>query len=231
LRAVLPSASEKALQSGAGELAPKTVNNTLTTLVVALNTAVKEKRIVLNPALEVPKLPAAHVERDSLRLHEIPLYLDSASDLYRPLAETLIGSGVRISSAIALQLGDLELDEAGGLIVVYRSRKKGKKIGSTKSDRFDTVEIGPGLSKTLIVQVARRRTMEDGDRHDALLFVMPVRVRKHDHGRWEGNGAGEAFDRNTVSRDWHKAALQDANLRDMPLRATAYGRGGVARGR
>jgi integrase len=206
----------------AGELAPKTINNTLGTLVVALNAAVKEKRIVVNPALEVPKLPAAHIERDYLRLHEIPLYLDSASDIYRPLAELLIGGGLRISEAIGLQLGDLELEESGGVIVVYRSRKKGKKVGSTKSDRFDPVEIGPVLSATLSVQVERRSRMEDSDRIDAPLFVMPVRVRKHDHGRWDGNGAGEPFDRNTVSRDWHKATLQDANLRDMPLHALRH---------
>jgi integrase len=206
----------------AGELAPKTINNTLGTLVVALNAAVKEKRIVANPALEVPKLPAAHIERDYLRLHEIPLYLDSCSELYRPLAETLIGSGLRISEAIGLQIGDLELEEAGGMIVVYRSRKKGNKIGSTKSDRFDPVEIGPGLSRTLREQVARRRRMEGGDRIDAPLFVMPVRTHKHDHGRWEGSGAGETLDRNTVSSAWHKAALQDASLRDMPLHALRH---------
>lgn len=206
----------------AGELAPKTINNTLTTLVVALNSAVKEKRMVSNPALDVPKLPEAHIERDYLRLHEIPVYLDSCSELYRPLAETLIGSGLRISEAIGLQLDDLELEESGGVIVVYRSRKKGKKVGSTKGDRFDPVEIGPGLTKTLSEQVARRRKMEDGDRLDAPLFVMPVRTRKSDLGRWEGKGAGEPFDRNTVSRDWHKAALQDASLRDMPLHALRH---------
>jgi integrase len=206
----------------AGELAPKTINNTLGTLVVALNAAIKEKRIVTNPALEVPKLPAAHIERDYLRLHEIPLYLDSCSEVYRPLAETLIGSGLRISEAIGLQIGDLELEEAGGMIVVYRSRKKGNKIGSTKSNRFDPVEIGPGLSRTLREQVARRRRMDSGDRIDAPLFVMPVRTHKHDRGRWEGSGAGEALDRNTVSSAWHKAALQDASLRDMPLHALRH---------
>ena len=162
----------------AGELAPKTINNTLGTLVVALNAAVKEKRIVANPALEVPKLPAAHIERDYLRLHEIPLYLNSCSELYRPLAETLIGSGLRISEAIGLQIGDLELEEAGGMIVVYRSRKKRNKIGSTKSDRFDPVEIGPG-----IVENNAGAGSHDGggwrrrSESNAPLFVMPVRTR------------------------------------------------------
>jgi integrase len=42
----------------------------------------------------------------------------------------LIGSGVRISEALALRMGDLELDESGGVIVVYRPRKKAS-VGST----------------------------------------------------------------------------------------------------
>ena len=41
-------------------------------------------------------------------------------------------------------------------------------------------------------------------------------------GRWEGNGDGEALDRTTVSRDWHKGALHDARLRDMPLHALRH---------
>jgi integrase len=205
----------------AEELAPKTINNTLGTLVVCLNAAVKEKLMVTNPALEVPKLPAAHIERDYLRLHEIPLYLDSCSEVYRPLAETLLGSGLRISEALGLQIGDLELEDSGGVIVVYRSRKK-RKVGSTKSDRFGSVEIGAGLSKVLRKQVALRRKMDGGDQFDALLFVMPVRERKTDRGRWEGDGDGEALDRTTVSRDWHKATLQDAGLRDMPLHALRH---------
>jgi integrase len=51
---------------------------------------------------------------------------------------------------------------------------------------------------------------------------MPVRSLKRNQGRWEGHGAGEPMDRTTISRDWHKAALQDANLRDMPLHALRH---------
>ena len=51
---------------------------------------------------------------------------------------------------------------------------------------------------------------------------MPVRERKRDRGRWESNGDGEPMDRTTVSRDWHKLALEDAGLRDMPLHALRH---------
>lgn len=137
--------AEQAEAVAAGEAAAKTVNNVLVTLVVCLNDAVEDGLMVANPALRVERLPAAHIEREYLRLHEIPIYLDSCSDVYRPLAEVLIGSGVRISEALALRIGDLDLDESGGVIVVYRSRKKAA-VGSTKSDRFRSVEIGPRTS-------------------------------------------------------------------------------------
>jgi integrase len=206
----------------AGEIAPKTVNNALGTLVVCLNAAVEDGLLAANPALRVPRLPPAHIERDYLRLHEIPLYLDSCSALYRPVAELLIGSGLRISEALALHVGDLELEDTGGTIVVYRSRKRGEAVGSIKSDRFRSVEIGPSLSRVLRDHLARRAEMASDDQGRAHLFVMPVRARKRQQGRWENNAAGEPMNRTTVSRDWHKLALEDAAMRDMPLHALRH---------
>jgi integrase len=69
--------------------------------------------------------------------------------VYRPLAEVLIGTGLRISEALALRVSDIQLETKGGMIVVYRSRKRGETVGSTKSDRFRSVEIGPELSLML----------------------------------------------------------------------------------
>ena len=196
-----------------GEIAPKTINNTLGTLVVALNGAVKEDHLMpFNPALQVQRLPPSDIEREYLRLHEIPLYLDSCSELYRPLAETLIGAGPRISETLALRKMDLELSEESGVLIVH----------STKSKKFRAVEIGRALAKVLSGQLDRRAEMPSGDAPDALVFVMPIRIRKRDMGRWEGNGDGGAMNRTTVSRDWHKAALQDAALRNMPLHALRH---------
>ena len=84
------------------------------------------------------------------------------------------------------------------------------------------MEIGPGLSAVVREQVEKRAAMAGGDKLDALLYTMPVRVRKIDQGRWEGDSDGKPFDRTTVSRDWHKAALQDPDLRDMPLHALRH---------
>jgi integrase len=205
----------------AGELAPKTVNNALGTLVVCLNDAVEDGLMAANPAMRVERLPAAHIEREYLRLREIPLYIDACSAVYRPLAKVLIGSGLRISEALGLRVSDLQLEESGGVIVVYRSRKK-DAIGSTKSDRFRSVEIGPSLARVLRDHLALRGEMAADDQRQASVFVMPVRERKRDQGRWASDGAGEPLDRTTVSRDWHKSALADAGLRDMPLHALRH---------
>jgi integrase len=205
----------------AGDLAAKTVNNALGTLVVCLNAAVEDGLLAVNPALRAERLPAGHIERDYLRLDEIPLYLDGCCAAYRPLAELLIGTGLRVSEALALHVSDLELQEASGTVIVYRSRKNGV-VGSTKSDRFRAVEIGPVLCRVLRDQVARRTELASGDRTSAVLFVMPVRTLKRSKGRWESAGVAQPLDRTTVSRDWHKEALEDAGLRDMPLHALRH---------
>jgi integrase len=210
----------------AGDVAAKTVNNALGALVVCLNAAVKDRVIASNPAAGVERLPPAHVEMQYLRLHEIPAYLDACLPAYRPLAEVLVHAGLRISEAIALQIGDVELEGTGGFIRVYRSQKKarvrGVAVGSTKGDRFRSVEIGRQLSLVLRDQLARRAETATRDQVDAPLFVMPVRRRKAQRGRWAGTGEPAALDRNTVSRDWHKQALQDAGLRDMPLHSLRH---------
>lgn len=208
-------------QVAAEEVAAKTVNNTLGTLVVCLNAALEDGLIATNPAMRVERLPAAHIEREYLRLHEIPLYLDSCADVYRPLAELLIGTGMRISEALALRVGDVELEPTGGLVTVYRSQKR-EAIGSTKSDRFRSVEIGPALARVLADQLARRAGLDGGSDLKAALFIMPVRKRHHGRGRWASAGAPGPLDRTTVSREWHKQALADAELRDMPLHSLRH---------
>jgi integrase len=203
----------------AEELSAKTINNTLGTLVVCLNAAVDDELIVAARRCASRASPAAHVEREYLRLGEIPRYLDSCSETYRPLAEVLIGAGLRISEALALRVGDLELEQGDGVVVVYRSRKR-DSVGSTKSDRFRAVEIGRGLSRVLSEQLARRAELSAGEQRDALVFVMPARVRRREPGHWDG--AGQPIDRTTVSRIWHKTTLEDAALRDMPLHALRH---------
>ena len=113
------------------------------------------------------------------------------------------------------------MSEAGGTIVVYRSRKR-DGVGSTKSDRFRAVEIGPGLCAVLRDQVARRAELAAGDRAAAVLFVMPVRTASAATAAGRAPASAGRSTATTVSRDWHKEALEDAALRDMPLHALRH---------
>jgi integrase len=206
--------------SESGTWAPKTLNNALKALVVCLNYAVADGLIAANPASYVQALPLGHIERDYLRLSEITPYLDACSDVYRPLAQTLIGTGMRISEALALTVADVDVDRRA--IVVARSLKDDGRVGSTKSDRFRRVEIGPELAATLADHAAQRMEETPDAGHHALLFVMPVRRGKREKGRWRSDRDLSAIDRGTVSRAWHKQALQDAGLRDMPLHSLRH---------
>ena len=191
----------------AGDLAPKTVNNALSCLSTCLKDAVALGKIPSNPCDHVAHLPERHVERDWLRRNEIPLYLDACSAVYRPLAELLIATGMRISEALALRWDDV--DFANKVIRVYRQRTSDGADDHTKSRRFRAVSVGDRLLALLRDLYARQSELYARDLTRTHVFVMPVRRHKNDRGRWESKGLGRPMDRSTVSRDWHKAALED----------------------
>jgi integrase len=143
-------------------------------------------------------------------MHEIRPYLDSCADYYRPLAELLIGSGLRISEALALRFGHLDLQH--GVIRVYGQRdREGEQTKATKGKRFRSVQIGPSLAESL------REQRRDRNAGDDWLFLCPPPKR----GRYSGRTEPVPPSRKTV-HDWHEAALQDAGLRDMPLHALRH---------
>lgn len=79
------------------------MNNARTCLSVALKEAARRGLLATNPCDAVRQLPNDRTEIDYLRLPEIAIYLDSAPPYYRPLAEFLIGTGTRISEALAVR--------------------------------------------------------------------------------------------------------------------------------
>ena len=164
-------------------------------LVTCLNAAVDRGLIARNPALRVKRLPRAHREMDYLRLYEIPRYLEACSDIYRPLAEILIATGMRISEALALTWSDIDLDR--GVIVVYRSQKR-EGTGSTKGDRFRRVNISSRI-------VAMARDMKARQSEESATDLNRERV-------FRGPRGGQ-LTRSDVSRDMHKDALREAGLR------------------
>jgi integrase len=195
----------------AEEISAKTINNARTCLSVALNQACRCGLIPRNPCAVVPALPVHRRELDYLRLNEIDPYLDACAGYYRPLARLLIGSGVRISEALALRFGNLDLEH--GLLRVYVQRgRESYESQPTKGKRFRSVRIGPALAKSF----AELRTLRAA-RADDWLFLCPPPRR----GRYAGRDAELPPNRKTV-HDWHEAALIDAGLRDMPLHALRH---------
>jgi len=193
-----------------GDYSPKTINNALATLVACLNDACRKGKLPRNPAAGVQRLPTGHIERDYLRLTEIPRYLNACTDAYRPLAELLIATGMRISEATALTWLDVDFENSA--IRVLRSGKP-TGDGSTKGDRYRSVDFGPRLARMLRDLKARQ------EEHGAAGNARAVFAGS---GRWASTASAVRLDRNTVSRSWHKAALQDAGLRDMPLHSLRH---------
>jgi integrase len=187
--------------AAAGAVGPKTINNSLGVLSVALGHAEEDGLIVKNPAASKPgarnriKLPAPHVEMDYLRLAEIPRYLDGCAGYYRPLAETLIATGLRISEALALTFADI--DWPSRTLRIVRSNKRHGQ-GSTKGDRSRSVDFGARLEGILRDVHATRKEHGLDDLSRTPVFQGP---------------RGGTLTRSDVSRDLHKEALGAAALR------------------
>jgi integrase len=194
-----------------GELAPETVNNARACLSTALKEAARRGLISRNPCDAVRQLPVAQVELEYLRMHEIGPYLSACSRHYRPLAEFLIGTGTRVSEAIAVRWADIDLD--GRMVLIQRQRGRGgaQDTAATKGRRFRSVQLGPRLTTTL----AEMRAAACDD--DGWVFVRPLPRR----GRHARKASVAPPHRKTV-HDWHEAALRDAGLRDMPLHALRH---------
>ena len=131
----------------AGDISAKTTNNARTCLSVALNDACRRGLIARNPCAAVPPLPLNRRELDYLRLNEIEPYVSACMTHYRPLAQFLIGTGVRVSEALVIRFRHIALDDA--VVRVYGQRgRDGSDSRPTKSKRFRSVQIGPALIRT-----------------------------------------------------------------------------------
>lgn len=119
-------------------------------------------------------------------------YLDACGPWYRPLAETLIGAGLRIGEAIALEWSDLDWD--GAALNVSRSAKDKGPVGTPKGDRSRRVVVAPYL---LDVLRDHRHEQAEGGRLSKLVFTSPT---------------GAMLNRHNVRRRGHGAAVKAAGL-------------------
>jgi integrase len=221
------------------DLAAKTINNTIGALSSFLNDMVRAGKLPQNHARLVERVSEDQIERDWLRdsKGEIDRYLDACAPYYVDLADFLIGTGVRISEALAVKLPDLDyLDEC--VIHIMRTRRDKAELrraagrrsrrsqraaleGDTKGKAFRAVAIGPELADRLKTRVARLGELTE-DPRQTYLFQMPLERPRGDHGAVQRFEPNTPIDRNTVSRTWHKETLADAGLRDMPLHSLRH---------
>jgi integrase len=158
---------------------------------------VREGVLAGNPAknddrdhpLELPyERPTMHY----LTRQQALVYLDSCDTWYLPLAEVLLGAGLRIGEAIALEWRDVDWD--GSALQVSRSVKDSGKVGTPKGDRSRTVLLAPYL---LDVLRGHRNEQASGGGLDKLVFRSPE---------------GFMLNRHNVRRRGHDAPLKDASL-------------------
>jgi len=198
-------------------LSRKTINDSLIPLRQILGRAVRDGAIATNPAenadrddpLELPyeTPPMSYLNREDARA-----YLDAAPDWYRALAETLIGAGLRIGEAIALEWRDVSWD--AGVLAISRTVKVGG-TGTPKGDKARNVVIAGYL---LDVLRDHRADQAREGQVGPLVFMSPT---------------GCQLDRHNVRRRGHDVTLRDAalpsalrlhdyaDLRIMPTRASA----------
>jgi integrase len=194
----------------AGEWAPKTINNARVALLGCFRMAVADRLMAHNPVLDVKPLPIDFTERPYLPISQINRYVDACSAHYRPLASFLVGTGARVSEAIALGIDDVDL--AAGTVKIHkqRAREAPLAIRPTKGRNFRSTAIGPGLVAVLRDMLTVRAEHGIGD--GGWLFLCPPIKR----GRYAGREEPRPPHRKSV-HDWHEQALEDAGLADLPL--------------
>lgn len=198
----------------AGDFGPKTVNNARQVLMAFCHMAVEENLLPFNPVASVKPLRIERLERPYLRIGQIGDYLDACAPFYRPLAQFLIGTGARVSEAIAVLVEDLSF--------ITRDVRISKQLDAatmkprpTKGRNFRSVAMGPGLAEALQDSLAVRAELGLDDA--GWMFLVPPSKR----GRYAGRTEPRPPHRKTV-HDWHERALRDAGLPDMPLHALRH---------
>lgn len=104
-----------------GKLSNNSVNKTITRLGQVLEVAVDYKRIDYNPAKgKRRKAKANKVKRSWLEVEQIACFIEAASRNMRPVVAVLIGCGLRVGEAVALDWRDVNLSTA---VLIVRASK------------------------------------------------------------------------------------------------------------
>jgi len=179
---------------GAGDLSRKTINDSLIPLRQVLARAARDGAIVRNPASSSDRddpleLPYERPTMGVLTRAQARAYLDACPGWYRPMAEVLLGTGLRIGEAIALGWSDIDWD--AGTILVTKTVKVGG-VGTPKGDKTRAVAVADYLLDVLRAHRAAHGTL------GGPVFPHPT--------------PGLELTRHAVRRRGHMPAVEDAAL-------------------
>jgi integrase len=175
-------------------LSIKSVNNSVIPLRQILAKAVRDGIIATNPAAstsrdDTVRLPYEAPRMNHLSREQAATYLAAAPPAYRPLAEVLIATGLRIGEALALEWRDVDLEAR--TLRVSRSRKVDGSVGTTKTDRARIVQLDTAVAETL------ERHRHASDPRCLLVF---------------GSERGTMLSPSNIRRRWHADTLKAAKL-------------------
>lgn len=154
-------------------LSGKTIKNRHAFLSGAMSAAVQAGHRLDNPCHGMRLPRTDHNRREMAILTGVELVKLTAAmpDAYRPLLILLVGTGMRMGEATALQVGDVNLEVDPPTIRVVRAWKhtdgKGREIGPPKSRRGRrTIWLGDGTAREI-------RPLVEGRPADALVITNP----------------------------------------------------------
>lgn len=155
-----------------GKLAPAQINKTLKRLSQILEVAEEYEHIVRNPARgKRRRVKAPKVQRSWVEPEQALSLLDGASTHMRPVIATLIGAGLRVSEAAALDWSDVNL--ATGTLTVGHAK--------TDAGSYREVDLPGGLVDELsdwkmrgAAELARWKREHPDEGEPVFLSAMPV---------------------------------------------------------
>lgn len=127
----------------ASGLSGKTVNNAIVPLRLMLKHAVKWHYLAVSPAEPVERVRVEREEMKAMSPEQVKRLLAAAEPDSWLLLTTAIFTGLRRGELLALQWGDLDLEQAR--ITVQRSLWKGKFIGPKTKNAIRRVDLAPQL--------------------------------------------------------------------------------------
>lgn len=179
-----------------GKIAPAQINKCIKRVSQILELAVEWKRIPANPAKgKRRKAKEPKVQRTWVEPEQAIALLEEAPQRVRPVIATLIGAGLRVGEAVALEWSDVSL----GTSTI--------KVGEAKTDAgsYREVDIPDGLLRELMDWKLRsERLLEEWQRSHP--GESPVFLTKHP--RWGLRRQSEANVSNRL-----KTAIRSANKR------------------